>query len=511
MTIHTDAATSVARRAATGAGWIIAWRMVSRNIGLASTLILVRLLQPADFGLVALASGFISSVDALSAIGVQDALVRATSIDEELYNTGFGLGILRGAMTALLIAAIAWPVGVFFEDMRLAVVMLALAAGMLISAFENIGIVDFRRDLDFRKEFEMQLWSRVAGALTTVAVAALWRSYWALVAGILVFRVVRLIQSYILSHHRPSFGLSGWRRIIGFSMWTWAQTLMYQARERSDSIVVGRVLGTGQVGVFSVGLELGALPSTELVEPLGRALFSGFASVQNSTANVASMFVGAVALGLTLVLPAGLGISMIADPLVRFALGEKWIAAIPVVQIMAIGGTTSIFGQACTNLLNALGRPNTTFYIVTASTVVKLAALLVMVPRYGLVGASGALIIGILVDLVLLLGATLPRIGVSLLTLGGRMVRPLIATAAMVLLLWRLGLAWTPTSGSDTWGWAIDAMTRSAIGAAGYAIVLAAAWFVAGRPDGAERFALSMAARTWMRLFRRIAAANADP
>ena len=485
--------------------------MLSRNIGLVSTLILVRLLQPADFGLVALASGFITSVDALSAIGVQDALVRAPSIDRELYDTGFGLGVLRGAMTALLITAIAWPVGVFFEDMRLAVVMLALAAGMLISAFENIGVVDFRRDLVFRKEFDMQMWSRLAGSITTVGVAVIWRSYWALVAGILIFRVVRLIQSYMLSRYRPAFSVAGWRRIIGFSLWTWAQTLMYQARDRSDSMVVGRVLGTEQVGVFSVGLELGALPSTELVEPLGRALFSGFASVQHSTVNVASMFVGAVALGLTLVLPAGLGISMIADPLVRFALGEKWIAAIPVVQIMAIGCTTSIFGQACSNLLNALGRPNTTFYVVTISTLAKLVALLVLVPRYGLVGASGALIVGILVDLVLLLRATLPRIGVSLPKLCGRMVRPMIATAAMVLLLWRLGLAWTPTTGADTFGWAVDAITRSAIGAACYAVVLGAAWFIAGRPDGAERFALSMATRTWQRLMRRSAPASAEP
>lgn len=76
---------SVTHRAATGAAWIIAWRIATRNIGLLSTLILVRLLQPGDFGLVALATGFISSVDALSAIGVQDALVRAPVLDRPMY------------------------------------------------------------------------------------------------------------------------------------------------------------------------------------------------------------------------------------------------------------------------------------------------------------------------------------------------------------------------------------------------------------------------------------------
>src|SRR3954470_25078762 len=109
------AQSSVARRAAVGAGWIIAWRMATRNLGLLSTLILVRLLEPSDFGLVALATGFISAIDALSAIGVDDALVRMPALNRDIYNTGFSLNLMRGLLTALLIAAIAWPIADFFN------------------------------------------------------------------------------------------------------------------------------------------------------------------------------------------------------------------------------------------------------------------------------------------------------------------------------------------------------------------------------------------------------------
>jgi lipopolysaccharide exporter len=94
--------------------------------------------------------------------------------------------------------------------------MLALSAGTLISAFENIGIIDFRRDLAFRKEFNMQLWSRVTGTVITIAVAIIWHSYWALVAGILTYRLARLLQSYLMSSYRPHITLRAWRRIIGF-------------------------------------------------------------------------------------------------------------------------------------------------------------------------------------------------------------------------------------------------------------------------------------------------------
>lgn len=503
MIQNRGASSSVSARAAAGAGWIIAWRVVTRNIGLLSTLILVRLLQPADFGLVALATGFISSVDALSAIGVQDALVRAPVLDRDMYDTGFSLSILRGMLTALLIAGIAWPVGNFFDDARLAVVMLALSVGSLISAFENIGIIDFRRDLTFRMEFNMQLWSRIVAAAATIIVALVWHSSWALVAGILAYRVVRLLMSYLMSSYRPRFTVRAWRRIIGFSLWTWAQTMLYQARERSDSIVIGRMLGTGQVGVFSVGVELGSLPTTELVEPVGRALFSGFASLHNASEELGGMFLAAVGLGFLLILPAGIGISMVADPMVRLSLGEHWLSAVPVVQIVAVSGTTAIFTQSCANLLNAVGRPSMTVYIGLASTLVKLVALILLVPYFGLTGAAMALMVSSVTDLVLLLRVAMRRAGVSAGRLAACVVRPAFATAAMVAGLWQLGMAWTPSNGADVMAIGGDAGTRSAIGAVCYGLVLAGMWFAAGCPDGAERSALTIVGRTWRRVFQR--------
>src|SRR5262249_39570473 len=99
MDSDTQPAPSITRRVAKGGGWVMAWRMVSRNLGLLSTLVLVRLLKPEDFGLVTLATGFASTVDALSEIGVQDALVRDVSPGRDVYDTAFGLSLARGVIT----------------------------------------------------------------------------------------------------------------------------------------------------------------------------------------------------------------------------------------------------------------------------------------------------------------------------------------------------------------------------------------------------------------------------
>ena len=503
MSVDAQVPASVSQQALKGAGWIIAWRFATRNIGLVSTLILVRLLQPTDFGLVALATGFINSLDALSAIGIQDALARAPEVDRDMYDTGFGLSVLRGTITAFLVAVAAWPIAWFFDDQRLAFVMLALSTGTLISAFEHIGSVDFRRSLAFRKEFDLQLWSRLVGEVATNSVAAIWHSYWALVVGILVYRLARLLQSFWMCSYRPSITLRAWRSIIGFSLWSWGQTLLYQARERLDSIVIGRALGTAQVGVFSIGLELGSLPATELVEPLGRALFSGFATLHNASAGLDTMFLGAVGLGFMLVLPAGLGISMIADPMVRLCLGEHWLAAVPVVQIIAITGTTAIFTQACASLLNAVGKPETTFYVGIASTLAKLVALLALLPWFGLPGAATALAIAGGIDLVLLLRFTLPRIRTSPRDLLDGAIRPLLASAAMVAALRQAGLAWTASEGTNVAILVSDIAERAAFGATCYTSVLAILWLLSGRPDGGERLLIRTAINMGRRLFAR--------
>jgi lipopolysaccharide exporter len=479
-------------RIATSTGWIVAWRFATRNLGLVSTLILVRLLAPADFGLVALGTAFAATVDALSAFGVQDALMRLPSPTRATYDTAFGLGILRALVTALVIAACAEPTAIFFNEPRLVYVLLALAAATLISGFENIGTVDFRRHMTFRKEFHLQVLSRVVGVILTIAVAAVWHNYWALISGILVTRIARLAQSYIMSLYRPRFTLQAWRDLIGFSLWNWAVTVLAQVRDRAENFVIGRALTTTDVAVFSVGQEIGGLPVTEIIEPLHRALFSAFVLVNNAEEKPRKLYLDTMEAAFLIVLPAGIGISLVADPMVRLMLGERWLAAIPIVQITAAISTITVFRLVSDALYSAAGNLQLTFLFVSISTAVRIPLLLFLVPRYGLIGAAAALGVASAIDQILYLGATLPRLGIAAVELAARLWRAIVACMAMVASMSVLGLAWTATTAAGLWPLVLDVFGRSGIGALAYIVVLTLLWLLAGRPDGAERYLLRM-------------------
>src|SRR3984957_13616569 len=356
---------SLTSRVARGTGWVMAGRIVSRNLGLLSTLVLVRLLRPEDFGLVTLATGFVNTIDSLSAIGVQDALVRDVAPDRDRYDTAFCLNVLRGVPPARILAGLAWPIASFFSDPRLSNVMFALALMMLIGSFGNIGLVQIRRELEFQREFKLFVAIRAVSILTTIALGFIWPDYWAFVSGLLLGRIIAVAISYSMAPYWPRFSLRSWRYLIGFSFWTWLGTMLNQVKDRGDSIIIGRMLGTAQFGVFSVGQELGALPVTEVIEPMGRALFSGFALLHRTEESPRTLYLRAVATVMMLILPAGFGISMVADPMVRAVLGEQWLSVLPVIQVVAIISPLSVFGSVSSTFLTAGGRPRMAFILST--------------------------------------------------------------------------------------------------------------------------------------------------
>src|SRR3954451_1927164 len=147
---ETDA--SILEKTARGAGWVVAWRMITRTLGLFSTLILVRLLAPSDFGLVALGSSFSVAIEAFSWIGLEEGVIRHREPSPELYDTAFTLGVLRGAAVGAVIAAAAYPGALFFEEPRLFAVIVALGFTVLMEGLINVGTVEFRREFSFQKE-----------------------------------------------------------------------------------------------------------------------------------------------------------------------------------------------------------------------------------------------------------------------------------------------------------------------------------------------------------------------
>ena len=300
--------------------------------------------------------------------------------------------------------------------------------------------------------------------------------------------------------------MRAWRRLIGYSTWSWAVSVVVLMRDRSDTILIGRMLNPTQVGIYSIGAEVAALPTTELVEPLCRAAFSGFAAGRNAALSPGATYLRIIATMALLTLPAGVGISLIADPLVNLAFGTLWAGAVPLVQILALAGTLTVFGLISSTLFSAHGLLRQMFELSLATLILRVVLLIFFIDRLGLYGAALAVAIAIAAEQGLYVLLTIRHFALRPTDLLRHTWRCLLATAAMAMAMVRTGLGWhTVASGSgapDSGALVQHLVAAVLVGVVTYTAVLLAAWLAAGRPPGAETDFLALARRMSGRVAR---------
>lgn len=476
---------SILRRTARGAGWIIGARAVTRLLGFVNTLVLARLLVPADFGLVALGTALSGSLAAISSIGVEDALVREGATSRNLYDTGFTLNAIRGAGTALLLFALAWPAARFFGDPRLVSVILVLALMALCSGINNIGTVEYIRDLDFRAEFLLLSFPRFIGFIVTIISGIIWRSYWALLGGMLISRIISVPLSYVMHPYRPRLSLREFDTLWHFSVWSWAIGMARMVRDRASAFLIGRYLGLADVGVYSAGLEVAVLPISEFLSPLGHACFPAFAATRREGKTGGDLLLRVTTTATTVSMPAAIGLSAVAGPVVRLLLGSKWSGAIPVVEVLGALSLTVVLWLLCEVALSAYGYLTTIFRLTLTFSIVRGAALLIGVPCLGLMGAVYATGIAALVEHIVWLGVAFQRFEVRILSLLARSWRTFLASACMTIVLAQGGFGWTDAQGAAVY-LAGQIALSVVMGVTSYTVALVLLWLVSGRPGGPE-------------------------
>lgn len=467
-------------RTARGAGWVVAWRMSTRLLGLVSTLVLARLLLPEDFGLVALATSFAFALDACLALGVEDQIVRAHEPDRDMYDTAFTINLLRGLLVGAMVAAATPMAAAFFDEPRLVPVLLALAAATALSGCASMGTAEFRRRLEFHLEFRLLVLPRVVSILATIAIAAATRSYWALVVGILLQRAGAIGMGYAMHPYRPRLTLKAWRSLVGVSFWTWAIGVVTMLRDRADSFVVTRMAGPAGFGAFAAAAEMAVVPTVELGMALNRAAMSGFAEAGRRVRmeEEAAAFLRLLGGLAAVTLPAGLGLSLLADPLVAIALGPRWTAAGPVIAVLGVASGVFALGLLGSGWLRARAPLRILCAIVAVATLLRLVLLLWLTWWMGLTGAAIAVAAGMVLEALLAVGITARRLGLHSAAVADVMVRPVLACLVMAMAVTLLASRGASALATVLLGVPLGVIT--------YGLALFLAWWAAGRPMGAE-------------------------
>ena len=469
---------------------MIAGRVADRCIGFVSIAILARLLTPDDFGLIALAGAMVAIVEAIGAFSFDWVLVREEKLDRSKLDTAWTLRLIVDSVLAVLVVLGGFWAAGFYEDPRLQPVAWLLAFALLISATENIGTVYFRREMVLEKEFLLRLTGKLAGFAVTIPVALMLKSYWALLAGILATKATLVAMSYVMHPYRPWFSLERTRSLLSFSLWLQFNSMIDLLRTRLPDFVIARASGTQAVGLYSVANEIANLPSTELIAPINRAVYPGYAKQVVDHGPLAQTFLNVVGLIWTIALPAAAGLAAVAPLIVAILLGQKWLDAIPILRILAIAGAAFVLYTNVSYVFLAIGRPRLTTLMNVVTVSLFVPGLLTLAPRLGPIGAAYAYTATALVML------PISYVSVSiLLSLKPAQIiavtwRPALSAMAMYLVVVSLGEV-VLTVGAIRL--VPDLLLRIALGMVSYVATLGVLWLASGRPPGAERTIIEFA------------------
>jgi O-antigen/teichoic acid export membrane protein len=328
-----------------GSAWMLGMRWSMRFIGLLSMSVVARLLTPDDFGIFAVAVTMIGLLDALTDIGADTSIIRHTNPQRQHYDTVWTLKIAINSSMALLIALCAPLSSYIYADTRYKAVLYVMALSILMNGFANIGIADFRRNLQFQKDFQYNLLVQVVGATTTIAAAVLLRSYWALVLGGLARSVAGVLLSFVMHSYRPRLSLAAWKEMFGFSFWIMVRSLAIFLSGRGDRLVVGAFYSPTVVGWYAIAGDLAQMAVFELLHPIGRALLPSLAAKQEDKEwerrNLQKIFNGTA----TIAAAMGLGLAALAEPVMTLIYGANFTAAAPLLSLLALASAIDGFSQ----------------------------------------------------------------------------------------------------------------------------------------------------------------------
>jgi PST family polysaccharide transporter len=388
----------IARKTAHGIFWNYASFGLGKGLVFLTITILARLLTPEDFGIVALATLAVTYLTVLKDFGLGRALIQRRQNIEEAANTVFTLNLLLGISLTLITIAVAPLVAAYFQEPSVTPILRWLSLTFLINAIGAIHLVRLERELEFKRKLIPDLGRAAVKGFVSIGCALTGFGVWALVYGQLGGALAGVILAWGMEPWRPrlTISLSLTRDLLKYGFSLLSLDAISTLEDNFDYLVIGRVLGNAALGVYTLAYRLPELLGLNMLWVMAAALFPAYASVQDRPDVLRRGFLTTIRFIEMLSVPVSLGLLLAADPLVRVIFGEQWLAAIPVVRILALFVLITSIGDNAGDIYKAIGRPDILVKLSLGNLVLLLPALWYG-SFFGIVGvAIGHLAIGAL-------------------------------------------------------------------------------------------------------------------
>lgn len=448
--------------------WLSGSQIAAQIVMWGVTILVVRLLDPSDYGLFAMTQVIIVLLNFLNGSSFATSLIRADSLDERRVAQVFGMLIVLNATLAVLQWFAAPYAAAYFRQPILADMLRVQALIYLPTPFIALPAALLARRLEFKKQAMANIAAALAGAATALGCALAGYGVWTLVIAPIVLFTVRAIGLTIGARLLvwPRFDFRGAGETLRFGGALLLAQFFWIIQSQSDVFIAGRVVDVHDLGLYAEGLFLTLILTAKFIPPLNEVAFPAYAQLDKEGTGVGSAFLNAVRLVMFVALPFYFGMAATAPTFVAALFGPKWLEMAPLVGILALAMPFFTLQIMCSPATNAIGRPAIYATTGAAGAIIMPMAFAVGI-GWGVEGLAYAWLVAAPALLLVTLALTLPRIGVTPAQLVAAVVPPLIAAIAMAGVVLAVERALPPMP---------PALELAMIVAAGAALYVALLW-----------------------------------
>ncbi len=416
---------------AVGLKWSSLAKFIGQAVSWAITLMVFRLLSPADYGLMAIGTVLVGVVAGVAEFGLGASLIQAQTIDrQELSQVAGALAALNTGCAVIVAAGAPLFAGMLGDD-RLTSVIQVLSAQFLLNAIDAVPQSLAARQMQFKFVAVLELSATLTGCLMTLGLALAGCGVWSLIFGNLAAGLVRTgLYVTLGTFVPPSFRWGDIGKHLRFGGAITLTRILWQLTYQSDVLIAGRFLSSAAVGLYSVSMHLATLPMNKVMGMINQIAFPAVARLQLELPRMRERLLTSLRMLALAAIPALWGISATAPEFVDVVLGDPWHPAIPALQIVSFVAPLRLLAAVLATALAALGRADLELRNTLVSAVALPAAFLIGV-RLGITGLAAAWLIATPIVFAINFPPTWRTLGIGFGQLAASVRAPVIAGAVM--------------------------------------------------------------------------------
>jgi O-antigen/teichoic acid export membrane protein len=362
---------------------------------IATTLALSRLLEPSDFGVVAMVIPSVHLVGLLQEFGIQQALIQARNLSETQISRMFWINLVLSTTVVALLLPLGPLMGWFYGDPRVVAITMAWSLPALTTSVATHHLSLLNRNLKFETLAIIDVAVSVTTFLVTLVAAGMLRSYWALWISAWSGSIVMFVLASGATQWRPSHPRlhAQTRHLMRFALHITGSNIMNFLSQNSDNILIAKLFGSKAVGLYDMSYKIFLLPISQINAPLGRVMKPILGRLTDDPHRYRETYLTAAAASTWLIVPGISALAIVSSDFVPLLLGEKWAAAAPIFAWLGVAGLSQPLASTAGWLFITQHRTGEMLRWSSFSAASTIASFLVGIP-WGVAGMAASYALG---------------------------------------------------------------------------------------------------------------------